>query len=221
MGIEIGAAAYSRVSAAGSVQTKRAETAAEAKEEVTQEADSFTRTAETPVEETEGVIYKPNAALVEQLRADSETRMANLVQMMLGKQIDMASEEDLSFMWESLRTGNFEATEEEVLQAQKDTAEDGYWGVEQTSDRIVKFALGLTGGDPDKLDGMIEAFEKGYAEAEKTWGGELPELTQKTREAVLEKFKKLKEDPSGGLPDGAAQNLVEAAAQSAMTDAQS
>ena len=34
------------------------------------------------------------------------------------------------------------------LQAQKDIAEDGYWGVEQTSERLVSFAKALSGGDP-------------------------------------------------------------------------
>ena len=35
---------------------------------------------------------------------------------------------------------------------QKDIAEDGYWGVEKTSDRILDFAKALSGGDKDKAD---------------------------------------------------------------------
>jgi hypothetical protein len=41
---------------------------------------------------------------------------------------------------------------------------------------------------------MREAFKKGYAQAEKTWGGSLPEISQKTYDAVMEKFDKLAAD---------------------------
>lgn len=64
----------------------------------------------------------------------------------------------------------------------------------QTSDRIIQFANALTGGDPDKIESMREAFKKGYAQAEKTWGGSLPEISQKTYDAVMEKFDKLAAD---------------------------
>ena len=33
-----------------------------------------------------------------------------------------------------------------------------------------------------------DAFKKGFKQAEETWGGELPEISQKTYDAVLEKF---------------------------------
>ena len=35
---------------------------------------------------------------------------------------------------------------------------------------------------------MLEAFKKGYKQAEEAWGGEVPEISQKTYDAVLEKF---------------------------------
>ena len=131
--------------------------------------------------------YKMDTETVERLKSESEQRMANLVKQMLGQQIDRSN------MWERLRTGNFTADEETIKQAQADIADDGYWGVEQTSDRFVQYATALTGGDPDKLDTMIEAFKKGYAEAEKAWGGTLPSLAQRTREATLKKFQDLKD----------------------------
>lgn len=43
-------------------------------------------------------------------------------------------------MWSFLADGNFTVDEETQKQAQADIAEDGYWGVEQTSDRILDFA---------------------------------------------------------------------------------
>ena len=38
---------------------------------------------------------------------------------------------------------------------------------------------------------MKNAFLKGYEQAEETWGGKLPEISQKTYDAVLAKFDKL------------------------------
>ena len=97
--------------------------------------------------------YTIDTETVEKLKSELQERMANLVQQMLGKQVTQSN------ILEAIQEGKF--SEEDIEQAKKDTAEDGYWGVEQTSDRMVKFALALTGGDPDKLDSMIEAFEKG------------------------------------------------------------
>lgn len=155
--------------------------------------------------------YKMDVETVNRLREECETRMADLVKKMLGQQIGNGEN-----IWEKLRTGDFTVVEETIKQAQADIAEDGYWGVEQTSDRFIQYATALTGGDPDKLDMMINAFEQGYKEAEKTWGGTLPELTQRTREATLQKFKELKEQYAGKAgSDAAAQGLVEAGVQKA------
>ena len=158
--------------------------------------------------------YTIDTETVEKLKSELEERMANLVQQMLGKQITQSN------ILDAIQEGKF--SEEDIEQAKKDTAEDGYWGVEQTSDRLVKFATALTGGDPDKLDSMIEAFEKGYAEAEKQWGGELPELTQRTREATLKKFQELKDknaQNSSANAQSAAQSLLESTVQKAAEEA--
>ena len=69
-----------------------------------------------------------------------------------------------------------------------DIAEDGYWGVSQTSQRILDFATALTGGDPDKIEEMRAAFQKGFKQAEKTWGGQLPDISQRTYDAVMKGF---------------------------------
>lgn len=175
--------AFSKVDAASS-KTDTAETA----EAVSKDAEAATFEADggrTYSSSATRTGYTIDTDTIERLKSENEARMANLVQQMLGKQINKSN------ILEAINSGKFSA--EDIEQAKKDTAEDGYWGVEQTSDRLVKFAVALTGGDPDKLDSMIEAFEKGYAEAEKQWGGKLPELTQKTREATLKKFQDLKD----------------------------
>ena len=91
-------------------------------------------------------------------------------------------------IWSFLRTGDFTVDAATKAQAQADIAEDGYWGVEQTSERILDFAKALSGGDPSKVEELREAFEKGFKDATKTWGDELPEISQKTYDAVMKKF---------------------------------
>ena len=139
--------------------------------------------------------YKPDTALINKLKADADARtsqLRSLVEQMMGKQATTYG--NANDIWSFLRSGNYTVDPATKAQAQADLAEDGYWGVTQTSDRIIQFATALTGGDPDKIEAMRDAFKKGYAQAEKTWGGSLPEISQKTYDAVMEKFDKLAAD---------------------------
>ena len=114
--------------------------------------------------------------------------MRSLVEKLISGQGNAIGNADDDSIWSFLRKGNFTVDAATKAQAQADIAEDGYWGVEQTSDRILDFAKALTGGDPDKIEEMRSAFEKGFKEATGAWGKELPEISQKTRDAVNKKF---------------------------------
>lgn len=133
--------------------------------------------------------YTPNTNLINKLKADADARtsqLRSLVEQLMGKQANTYG--TANNMWQFLKSGNYTVDAATRAQAQADIAEDGYWGVNQTSDRIISFATALTGGDPDKIEEMREAFKKGYAKAEKTWGGSLPEISQQTYDAVMKKF---------------------------------
>ncbi len=133
------------------------------------------------------------SAIVAKLKADSEARVNSFKQMvedMLFKQgKKVTSAED---MWRALANGDFTVDAETAAKAKEDISEDGYWGVEQTSQRIFDMAVALSGGDEDKMNDMLDAFEKGFSQATKTWGKDLPDISQKTREAVLDKFEAYK-----------------------------
>jgi len=140
-----------------------------------------------------GVVYEKSStdrsAIIEQLKADAEQRTAqlrSLVENMMKQQGEHIGTADS--MWRFLASGNFTVTAEAKAQAEAAIAEDGYYGVEKTSQRIVDFAKALTGGDASKAEEMREAFIKGFKEATKTWGKELPEISQKTYDAVMDKF---------------------------------
>jgi hypothetical protein len=72
--------------------------------------------------------------------------------------------------------------------AQDLVAEDGYFGVEKTSQRIVDFALNGFGNDPAKLQQMKDAIDQGFMEAQEAFGGALPEISQQTYDAIIEKL---------------------------------
>lgn len=73
-------------------------------------------------------------------------------------------------------------------EAQELVLEEGYYGVEQTSDRIVQFALSVSGHDPDKLEEIKSSIDKGFQMAKDALGGSLPEISMKTYDAVMEKL---------------------------------
>ncbi|MBD5514561.1 MAG: hypothetical protein HDR06_07865 [Lachnospiraceae bacterium] len=148
--------------------------------------DADTKTAKT---------YTQNTSLVNKMKADAEAhaqQLQNIVQQLMSKQGETYN--TANGIWSILASGDFTVDAATKAQAEKDIAEDGYWGVEQTSDRIIDFATALTGGDPSKIEEMREAFKKGYKQAEKTWGGQLPDISQRTYDAVMEKFDKLAEE---------------------------
>lgn len=141
-------------------------------------------------EKTDTVTAKQkNEAIISRLKADAEARtqqLQQLVQQMISKQGNAYGQ--ANDMWKFLASGNFTVDARTKAQAQADIAEDGYWGVKQTSERIFDFAKALSGGDLDKMKEMQAAFEKGFKQATKTWGKELPQISQDTRSAVNKLF---------------------------------
>ena len=147
--------------------------------------------------------YTQDTNLIAKLKADAEQRTSqfkNLVEQLLTKQ--NKTFQTATDFFQALQRGEIEVDAATKAQAQEDVSEDGYWGVKQTSERILDFAKALTGGDPSKIDEMKAAFEKGFKAAEKLWGGELPEISQKTYDAVMKGFEEWK-NPSTEDTDAA------------------
>lgn len=75
-------------------------------------------------------------------------------------------------------------------------ADDGYFGVDQTSDRIVDFAIAMAGGDPTRLDAIKEGVERGFNEALDAFGGWLPDISYDTYDTVMNKLDTWADDNS-------------------------
>lgn len=179
-----GADTYSAYSTAAKTSEKASETEStknkKSESGVVYEQSSSKKTTQT---------YKPDTNMIAKLKADAEQRTSqfrSMVEQLMTKQSTTYGQ--ATDIWSFLSKGDFTVDPATKAQAQKDIAEDGYWGVNKTSDRIIQFATALTGGDPSKVEEMRNAFIKGYKQAEKTWGGSLPEISKQTYDAVMQKF---------------------------------
>jgi hypothetical protein len=65
-------------------------------------------------------------------------------------------------------------------------SEDGLFGINQTSERIANFVINGSNGDEDRMRAGREGMIQGFKEAEAMWGGELPEISQKTMAKAIE-----------------------------------
>ena len=183
-----------------SVAAQQASTYTAAKTDYTKKKSESSTKTDTGVvyekssDQTSGTVTKKtDYALINKLKADAEERtsqLRSLVEKMMTKQGVAIGTADS--MWSFLAKGDFTVDEATRAQAQADIADDGYWGVDQTSDRILDFAKALSGNDPEKADLLLDAFKKGFKEATKSWGQDLPDISQRTYDAVVEKFNKWK-----------------------------
>lgn len=180
---------------AGEITSTAAKTTATATEQTTGKenpAAVFEKTTDT-TKDSANKIYNRDA-IVSKLKMDQESRMASmqsLVEKLLNKQkgtFDLANFENLTNLASTFREAAALASPEEIAQAQADVAEDGYWGVEQTSDRLVSMAIALSGGDTEKADMLKDAIQKGFDKATAAWGEDLPQLCQDTLDATMKKM---------------------------------
>lgn len=79
-------------------------------------------------------------------------------------------------------------TTADIEAAQQAISEDGEFGVKAVSDRLVDFAISISGGDKSKLSELISAIDEGFAAAKKVLGGELPDICRQTYDETMRKL---------------------------------
>lgn len=127
--------------------------------------------------------------VIKQMKGELSSKnqqLQNLVDQLLSKQAKKYT--TLKDLFTDIKDGKVDVDPATIAQAQKDVADDGYWGVDKTSDRLVDMAKALSGGDSSKADTLIAAIKKGFDQAADAWGGELPEICQKTIDAAVQKL---------------------------------
>ncbi|EAI3136138.1 hypothetical protein HJ677_000883 [Campylobacter coli] len=66
-------------------------------------------------------------------------------------------------------------------------SEEGFFGIDNTANRIADFVIKGAGNDVEKLKKGLEGIKQGFEQAEKIWGGELPQISQDTIETTIKK----------------------------------
>lgn len=159
-----------------------------AKQPVKEGTEKDTRAAVYEKGASDTKIHKPDRQTIERMRAEAEQRhsqLRDLVAKMFQKQGQAFTDAD---MYKLLRSDNLEVDSETKKKALEDISEDGYYGVKETSNRLVSFAKALSGEDPEKADKLIAAVKKGFDAATKAWGGELPDICKKTVEETIKQL---------------------------------
>lgn len=175
----------------------KSETKSESKTEVKDEGAVYEKSQGVEKKATYSInkmSAEERAAFVQQLKDDQAAQKQSFIDMVTqmfrgqGKAIATANASDDNSLWRMLASGNFTVDANTKAQAQKDIAEDGYWGVTQTSQRLFDFASALAGDDVDKMKEMQKAMEKGFKKATGAWGKDLPEISSKTLDAANKLF---------------------------------
>jgi len=129
-------------------------------------------------------------AAIEKLWKDTNhaaEAVRKLVQSMLGKQ-----DETGQGFWAIRASGKYTLSETDRAQAQELIGEDGFFGVKQTTARIMDFAKALVGegADEKRIELMRTAVQKGFNEVARMFGGfdRLPDVTKQTYEAIMKAF---------------------------------
>ncbi|MBD5160466.1 MAG: hypothetical protein HDT14_00295 [Oscillibacter sp.] len=186
--------AVSRTRTSAEAESAEKETAST---ETQENVDTYVPEDKNTVEEDAGTTYKPNAALVQALKdeqAANQERFISMMKSMLNKQGKVFGE-----------STDYTVSEEVQAAAKEAISEDGYWGVKQTSERMVSFAKALVGGDPSRVGEMRDAFIKGYEAAAKAWGGELPSIARETYDAAMKLFDEWEKEGKQNETDQAVQ----------------
>lgn len=168
---------------------KTAKAAETTKKQVKDDGVVYEKSNETKKDSANQIYNKDN--VIAKLKADQQSRldsMNSLVQKLLGKQAEKFDLANGSNLAETFRQVAGKVDQQTIDEAKASVAEDGYWGVNQTSDRLVSMAIALAGGDTDKADTMMAAIEKGYKQATKAWGEDLPQICQDTMDATRQKM---------------------------------
>ncbi|MDD4564382.1 MAG: hypothetical protein PHE79_02755 [Eubacteriales bacterium] len=129
---------------------------------------------------------KPDAAQIASLKAEAEKATENLrklVEELILKQnknyrASTGDSADKLSIKPNISAADIEA-------AQKAISEEGEFGVKAVSDRLVDFAISISGGDKSKLSELVSSIDKGFAAAKQALGGTLPGICQQTYDETM------------------------------------
>jgi len=159
-------------------------------------SDQYTAGAKAE-SKTDGVGYSKEAAMKKaQSMADAHyASMRGMVESLIG---GTSGPQGQAF-WataanqgSSVNVNDFKVSEETVAKAKELTAEDGYFGVKKTTDRIMEFARALAGNGASEstINNLRKGVQAGFDAVSKMYGGfdKLPQVSKDTYDSVMKEF---------------------------------
>ncbi len=121
---------------------------------------------------------------VDRLKAEAEQRHSNLRNMVE----QLLKRQGLTFKDVFEEGKPVKVDEQTRLEAQASIEEGGEYSVDAVATRILDFAKAISGGDKAQIEKLKSAIEEGFAQAKEAFGGELPEISQKTYDEVMKRM---------------------------------
>lgn len=119
--------------------------------------------------------------ITNQYLAEYQLQMISKTTVETTKQADLLTLADIGY--EGKPIADLSQDEAKAL-----VADDGFFGITQTSQRIADFVLNGAGDDVEMLQAGREGILRGFDEAEEMWGGKLPDISYETINKAVEQI---------------------------------
>ncbi len=156
----------------------------------------FEKSSETSVSINYSNTAQEKLSEVDRLKLQVDQKMNSAFYMMVKETLNGQNAGMKAAIEQILSERADEITPEMVEEAKADTEEGGFFSPESVAERILDFAKALSGNNNEKSDLLKDAFIKGFEEVEEIWGDELPEISQKTYDLVMDGFDAWKNEGS-------------------------
>ncbi|MBB6214208.1 hypothetical protein HNQ80_000277 [Anaerosolibacter carboniphilus] len=120
---------------------------------------------------------------VERLKAEADRRYSDLRRMVE----ELLRKQGMTFKG-ALKLESIEIDEETQQKAIEAIEEGGEYSVDAVATRIIDFAKAISGGDKDQIPVLKNAIKEGFEAAKKVFGGNLPDICEKTYHEVMERL---------------------------------
>ncbi len=144
-------------------------------------------------------LYGPDGKTIERLLHESEQAYRSLREI-VARLLERQGKTYQDVVDWRLKQG-FEVNDTAIKEAQALLDEGGPFSPEAVSERIVEAAKAFSGGDPEKIALMRKAIDAGFKAAAKALGGQLPEISMKTYDLILEKLDAWEQELTGKKED--------------------
>ncbi len=139
-----------------------------------------TETTGQSVNKQNGLNYsaRENFQFSTQIKTDTRQKLSDQNAIFHFNQL--SKENKASLLYENTPISELSMDEADAL-----IQDDGYFGINKTSQRIIDFVIKGAGNDIDRLKAGREGVLRGFSEAGEAWGGDLPEISYKTIEKTI------------------------------------